>query len=119
MESKMIKAISDHIIAKDGNFGPEQSKGGIYVPSTIGKTEGIVPRWFNVVAVGPDDKTGLLPGQWVYVANGRWTEHFKINKVKHWRLDPEGCLLVSDEKPEDTLNLASEQDTAMAFNKTR
>ena len=115
----MIKAISDHIIGTEGNFGPEKSKGGIYVPSTTGKTEGIVPRWFRVIDVGPEDKTGLEPDQWVLVENGRWTENFKIGDVKYWRLDPDGCLLVTDEKPDNTLNLASDDDTVMAFNKTR
>lgn len=116
MSSTGIKAIGDHIIAKEGNFGSEISEGGIYIQKTIGKTEGIVPRWFKVVDVGPEDKLGLVPGEWVLVANGRWTEGFKLGGIEYWRLDPNGCLVVSEERPKD-INLADENRVAHTHRK--
>ena len=107
MQTKIkIKAIGTHIIAKKGNFGAEKTAGGIFVPKTLGKTSGIVPRWFEIVDIGSNNTSGLLPGQWVCVENGRWTEGFKIGDIEYWRLDPAGCMLVSDKKPDNFVNLA-------------
>ena len=81
---------------------------GILIKSTSGKNEGITPRWFEVFEVGPDIDW-LKPGQWVYVEYGRWSESLKLEderwegKQEVWRVDPKGCLAVSDEKPENTL----------------
>ena len=43
--------------------------------------------------------------------HGRWTEglecedeRFPEGKTKVWKVDPEGCLAVQDEKPNQTLN---------------
>ena len=55
----------------------------------------------------------LEEGQWVYVEYGRWTEGFTApddrleEGQKIWKLDPNGCLAVADEMPEDELNLNS------------
>lgn len=116
-----IKAIANHIIATEGDFGDQVTKGGIVIKSTAGKSEGIVPRWFKVVAVGPQIDF-LEAGEWVLVANGRWTESFQLDQAdtnadKYWRLDPEGCLLTADEKP-DTLNIADESDFVFAQKKS-
>ena len=105
-----IRAYSDNILAINGDFGDQTTQAGLIIKSTIGKESGIVPRWFQVFDVGPDIDW-LEPGQWVYVEYGRWTEGFKAPDdrldpdQKIWKLDPAGCLAVSDEKPNDQLNI--------------
>ena len=49
----------------------------------------------------------------LYVQYGRWTEGFTVKDdrleegAKIWKVDPEGCLLISDEEPENTINIGS------------
>ena len=106
-----LRAIRDNILCTDGDFGDKVTAGGLIVQSTIGKSEGIVPRWFRVFEVGPDIDW-VQPGQWVYVEYARWTEAIELqderfdtpeNKKKVWKVDPKACLLISDEAPADTL----------------
>ncbi len=119
-----IRAYSDNILAIKGDFGDKKTTAGIIVKASIGKEEGTVPRWFQVFDVGPDIDW-LQPGQWVYVEYGRWTEGFKApddrleEGQKIWKLDPNGCLAVSEEKPEDQLNLKSSNGIEFAMKKTR
>ena len=103
-----LRAIKDNILCLNGDFGDTVTDSGILIKSTAGKNEGITPRWFEVFEVGPDIDW-LQPGQWVYVEYGRWSESLKLEderwegKQEVWRVDPKGCLAVSDEKPENTL----------------
>ena len=119
-----IRAYSDNILAIKGDFGDKKTSAGIIVKASIGKEEGTVPRWFQVFDVGPDIDW-LQEGQWVYVEYGRWTEGFKApddtleEGQKIWKLDPNGCLAVSDDKPEDQLNLKSSNGIEFAMKKTR
>ena len=91
---------------------------GIIVKSTTGKNEGITPRWFEILDVGPEIDW-IQPGQWVYVEYGRWSEALTLNddrlpegKGDIWRIDSKGCMLVSDEKPDNQFNYNT--DTAFA-----
>ena len=102
-----LRAIRDNILCTDGDFGDKVTASGLIVQSTIGKSEGIVPRWFRVFEVGSDIEW-IKPGQWVYVEYGRWTEGIEVqddrfdtpeNKKKIWKVDPKACLLVSDDEP--------------------
>ena len=104
-----LRAIKDTILAINGDFEDHITESGIIVKSTAGKNEGITPRWFEVLEVGPD-MDYLTPGQWVYVEYGRWTYGMELSddrlpegKGKVWRIDPKGCLAVSDEAPGNTL----------------
>lgn len=106
-----LRAIRDNILCTDGDFGDKVTASGLIVQSTIGKSEGIVPRWFRVFEVG-SDIDWIKPGQWVYVEYGRWTEGIEVederfdtenNKKKIWKIDPKACLLVSDEEPSNTI----------------
>jgi hypothetical protein len=106
-----LRAIRDNILCTDGDFGDKVTASGLIVQSTIGKSEGIVPRWFRVFEVG-EDIDWLQPGQWVYVEYARWTEAIELederfdtpnNKKKVWKVDSKACLLVSDEPPSDTI----------------
>ena len=107
-----LKAYSDNILAINGDFGDKTTRSGIIVKSSIGKEEGVVPRWFQVFDVGPEIDW-LEEGQWVYVEYGRWTEGFKVKDERLeqgqeiWKVDPAGCMLVADDKPDDQVNIKS------------
>lgn len=110
-----VRAIHDNILCINGDFGEKVTNAGIIIQKTIGKSEGVTPRWFQVFEVGPDIDW-LTPGQWVYVEYGRWTEGFKVEddrfdtedkKDTVWKVEPKSCLMVSDEKP-DTINIGSD-----------
>jgi hypothetical protein len=114
-----VKARTDNILCTDGDFGDQVTQSGIIIQKTIGKSEGIVPRWFRVFEVGPD-VDWVEPGQWVLVEYGRWTEAMDVhderfstegNIGKLWKVEPKSCMAVSDEKPE-TLNLTDSTVTA-------
>ncbi len=93
-----------YLTAFDIDWHPE----GVITPltaETIGKPEGITPRWFKVSHVG-DEIDWLTPGEWVLVDYGRWTDSFEVDGVKYWKIDPDGCALTSPEKPADSLNVA-------------
>lgn len=115
-----VRPLKDNIFCTDGDFGEQTTQAGIIIQKTIGKEEGIVPRWFKIFAVGPDIDF-LEPGQWVLVEYGRWTEGLKVKDdrldvdEKIWKVDPKGCLAVADERPND-VNLKSVGDV---FKKTR
>lgn len=113
-----LRAINDSILCTDGDFGDTYTPGGILIKKTIGKAEGIVPRWFRVFDTGPDIDF-VQPGQWVLVSYGRWTEgvnipdeRFQGEIKKVWRVEAESCLAVSDEKPQAVLNINTDVVTA-------
>jgi hypothetical protein len=106
-----LRAINDSILCTDGDFDDAYTPGGILIKKTIGKAEGITPRWFKVLDVGPDIDY-VHPGQWVLVSYGRWTEGVEIpderlqgERKKIWRVEAESCLAVTDAKPEDVINI--------------
>ena len=105
-----LRPINDNIICSDGDFGDHVTASGIIVQSTIGKSEGITPRWFKVKYIGPD-VDWLEVGQWVLVQYGRWTEAFTFENEKLWKIDPNGCLMTSPEKP-NVINVTG--DTVIA-----
>ncbi len=116
-----LRAIRDNILCTDGDFGDKVTASGLIVQSSIGKSEGIVPRWFRVFEVG-SDIDWIKPGQWIYVEYGRWTEGVEVederfdtpnNKKKIWKIDPKACLLVSEEAPSDTIVFNSDAVSAI------
>jgi hypothetical protein len=103
-----LRAIGDNILCVDANFGEQQTQSGIIIQKTIGKDEGIHPRWFKVHAVGPEIDW-CKQDDWVYVEYGRWTEAMDMqddafdtegNIKKVWKVDPVACMLIADEPPE-------------------
>lgn len=100
-----INPILDHILVTSINFGEQVSKSGIILRSDNGKSEGVKPRWGKVYAVGPDQKD-VKTGDWLLIEHGRWTRGLDISldneeKLELFRIDPDGILLISDEKPDD------------------
>lgn len=98
---KSLRALHDHVIVHEMNFDQKISYGGIIIPSTDGKLEGIHPRWGCVYAVGPQQKN-VKVGQYILVKHGRWTRGIEIEDVngEHIirRVDHNDILLVSDTK---------------------
>ena len=109
-----IRAYSNNILCTEADFGDQTTQSGIIIKSTMGKEEGVVPRWFKVFEVGPDIDW-VTPGEWVYVEFGRWTEGFtaKDDRLeegqKLWKVDPEGCMASSLDGPEGTVSISSAQ----------
>ena len=107
-----IRPRTDNIFCINADFGDTVTNAGIIIKKTLGKESGVTPRWMEVFDVGPEIDF-LKPGQWVYVEYGRWTEGFTVKDdrleegTKLWIVDPNGCMLVSDEKPEDQINIKS------------
>lgn len=97
-----LEAIRDVIVCCDAEFGDQQTSAGIIIKSNIKESQGITSRWMRVHKVGTDIDF-LQPGDWVLVEYGRWTEGFEVDGIEEaYRVDPKGCMAVSDEKP-DTL----------------
>lgn len=94
-----IRAIHDHILVSDMDFGDQITKAGIILQSDNGKDRGIHPRWAKVYAVGPEQHDVEI-GQWVLVEHGRWTRGHKINNDTIRRVEFEAILVVSDEAPD-------------------
>lgn len=101
---KSFKALHDHIIVTDMNFDEKISYGGIIIPRSDGKLEGIHPRWGRVYAVGPRQKD-IRPGQYVLIKHGRWTRGIEIDDGQSEkiirRVDNADVLLVSDDPMKD------------------
>lgn len=106
-ESRKIKnfqPLKDYVVVENMNFDQKLSHGGIIIPSSDGKLEGVHPRWGRVYAVGPK-QTDVKVGQYVCVKHGRWTRGVLIEDAagEHTirRIDPADILLVSDEPMQD------------------
>jgi hypothetical protein len=100
-----IRALHDHVIVSDMDFGEIRLSSGIILRSDDGKSHGIKPRWGKVYKVGPEQKD-IKEGQWILVEHGRWTRKIKINdgdsEKEIQKVDTEAILAVSDEKPNDS-----------------
>jgi co-chaperonin GroES (HSP10) len=106
-----VRALRDHVICEDIQFGEQKTTGGIVLMNDNGKTQGIRPRWACVYAVGPEQKD-LVPGQWILIEHGRWTRAVNVEvngQVKKIvRVDTSGILAVSDTKPENLSTFAGD-----------
>jgi co-chaperonin GroES (HSP10) len=99
-----FEPLHDYVIVANMNFDEKISHGGIIIPCTDGKLEGIHPRWGRVYAVGPDQQD-VSVGQYVCVKHGRWTRGADIEdstgEYTIRRIDPADILLVSNEPMQD------------------
>lgn len=113
-----IRAIKDHVIVTDMNFGQRTLSSGIIMLGDDGKTDGIRPRWAQVFRVGPE-QTEVKVGQWILVEHGRWTRGLPLElageKITIRRVDPACIIGVQDEQPavDDNISTAvhAEQKT--------
>lgn len=101
---KSFQALKDHIIVTDMQFDEKISHGGIIIPHSDGKLEGIHPRWGRVYAIGPNQKDVRI-GQYVLVKHGRWTRGIEVEDLEGEkilrRVDNRDVLLVSDVPMQD------------------
>ena len=100
-EVKSIRAIRDHVLCVDLNFGEKKLDSGIILPNSDGKLSGIHPRWGRVYAIGSEQQD-VKPGQYVLVKHGRWSRGVDIkdsegNIKTLRRIDNNDILLVSNE----------------------
>ncbi|CAB4129315.1 GroES chaperonin family [uncultured Caudovirales phage] len=111
-----IRALNDHVLVADMNFGARTTSSGIYLLDDDMRTAGVRPRWARVYAVGPEQQD-IAVGKWVLVSHGRWTRGVKIEdqtgEVTIRRIDPNDVLLISDDQPsDDTVSDAILKDKA-------
>jgi co-chaperonin GroES (HSP10) len=97
----------DNVFVSNMEFGMEKTTGGLFIPSDDGKSSGIHPRWGKVFAIGPQQKD-INVGDWVLIEHGRWSRSFKYETDSGETIDirladKKSILLVSDEKPSDTV----------------
>ena len=96
---KSFKASHKYVIVEDMNFDQKISYGGIIIPHSDGKLEGVHARWGKVYAVGPEQKD-VKPGQYILVKHGRWTRGVEIEDPQGERvvrrIDHNDILMVSD-----------------------
>lgn len=101
---KSIRALNDHIIVTDMNFDQKITHGGIIIPHSDKKLEGIHARWARVYAIGPTQQD-VRVGQYVLVSHGRWTRGLDIQDQESEktirRVDNKDILMVSDAPMQD------------------
>jgi co-chaperonin GroES (HSP10) len=97
-----IRAIGSNILATVLEKGERTSVGGIVILDDVGKDQGIRPRWCQVYDVGYDSdfRNDIKPGDWILVAHGRWTDGVEVSGETVWKIDPNGVLLCSEERPD-------------------
>ena len=99
-----IKALNDHVLVTDMNFGARTTSSGLHLLGDDMRTAGIRPRWAQVYAIGPKQQD-IKVGQWILVTHGRWTRGVDIEdaggKQTLRRVDPTDVLLVSNQVPAD------------------
>jgi len=100
-----VKPLRDRVFVVDMEFGMERTAGGIYVPGADGKTQGIMPRWGRVWAVG-DEQKDVKIGDWILIEHGRWTRTIEVETdsgeiVEVRMVDNAAIMMTSEEKPND------------------
>lgn len=100
-----VSPLKDHVLVVNMEQGERTTAGGIILRDDNGKDHGIRPRWAQVYKVG-SNVNYLEPGQWILVEHGRWTYGIVVELPEAegddfylQRVDVEGILAVSDEKP--------------------
>ena len=101
---KSFRALQNYVVVTDMNFKEKISHGGIIIPNSDGKLEGVHPRWGRVYSVG-GKQLDIKVGQYVLVKHGRWTRGTLIEDAEGERtirrIDPADILMVSDEPVQD------------------
>jgi co-chaperonin GroES (HSP10) len=104
IDKTQLKPLRDAVVVSDMNFDERLSNGGIVLVKDNGKSSGIRPRWGQVYAVGPEQKT-IKVGTWICVEHGRWTRGIEVEdengKQTLRRVDPKDIMMESDELPQD------------------
>jgi co-chaperonin GroES (HSP10) len=107
----IIKPLKDRIFVSDMNFEAQTTKSGIFIRSTDGKEDGIVPRWGKVWAIGPEQNDVKI-GDWILVEHGRWTRGVEVEQddgsvLVVRMVDADAVMIASDEKPQEEIYIRS------------
>jgi len=99
-----IKPLPNDILVVEMEKGYTKTKSGIYLLNdTDFKESNIKHRWCKVYKVGKNIDY-IKENQWLLVQHGKWTTGFVFErngeKLYIQKINPEGILLVSDEKPD-------------------
>lgn len=102
-----IKPLKDNVFVKNMNFDAQVTKEGLYIPSSDGKEDGIVPRWGQVWAIGPQ-QIEVNVGDWVMIEHGRWTRSVEVEQddgsiVVVRMVDADAIMMVSTEEPQEEI----------------
>ena len=93
---KKLIPLKDNILGKMVDpFDYATTKGGVIINNNAHQDYVFPPRWFEVVAVGPEQED-VSVGDFVLVAHGRWSQHVVFNDEEIHRLDVDEILAVSD-----------------------
>jgi co-chaperonin GroES (HSP10) len=98
-----LRPIRNNIVIVDMDFGEQKTASGLVLPSDDGKSEGVKSRWGRVHSVGPEQED-VKAGEWILLEHGRWSRGFTVldddgKDIVIRRADPNGILMVTDEKP--------------------
>lgn len=108
-----LRALHDHVIVTDMDFGMRKLQSGVLLLGDDTKTDGIRPRWARVYAIGPEQQD-ITVGQWVLIEHGRWTRGLKVEIDKEEfvirRADPNAIIFAQDEYPEDVETISTVVD---------
>lgn len=105
-----IKPLKKKVFVSDMEFGVERTASGIFIPGADGKTQGIMPRWAKVWAIGPE-QSDVKIGDWILIEHGRWTRTIEFEnqsgEVAEIRMvDHDAIMMISDQKPNDVYRSA-------------
>lgn len=114
-----LRPIRNNIVIVDMEFGEQKTATGLVLMSDDGKSEGVKSRWGRVYSVGPE-QTDVKVGEWILLEHGRWSRGFTVldddgNDVIIRRADPNGILMVTDEKPNQIIYGAHSTVTHATF----
>jgi hypothetical protein len=106
--AEALLPLKKNVFVSDLDHGIRVSH-GIILPDDNMKERGIRPRWGRVFAVGPE-VDDLVPGDWVFVEHGRWTNGIDLElptgTIRIWQIEyPKSVLLAADADPRDTTEL--------------
>ena len=80
-----------------GMFGPDRNRGKIMLVGRDIMTQGTLPRWAKVLAVGPE-VTDISVGDIVLIEAGKWTIGFEHEGVKIWKSDQDKVLAIGEDE---------------------
>lgn len=101
---KKITPLRDVVLGRMiDTFGIKTTGSGLIFQEQEGTEASLRPRWFEVVAVGPE-QTDIKEGDFVLVPNGRWTRGLDVYRTSRkeeyiFGIDVEAALAVTNENP--------------------
>jgi co-chaperonin GroES (HSP10) len=101
-----LRLLKNNVLVSNLDHGVKLTRGGIILPDDNMRESGVRDRWAKVFAVGPE-VDDLVPGNWVLIKHGRWTNGMSItidgDETTVWRIEyPESVLVMSEEDPRTT-----------------